>query len=115
MTRQLRTPRAERGQATVELVAMIPLLFVVVYAAVQLLVAGAAGQFAGHAAEAGVVAMLEGGDAAAAARGAVPGWSRSRMDVSVRGGVVRVAVVPSALVPGLARMLTAHSVARAGG
>ena len=74
--RRLERARRQRGQATVELVAMLPLLFVVAFAAAQLLMAGAAAEYAGHAAEAGAVALLEGRDAAAAARSAVPGWSQ---------------------------------------
>lgn len=109
-----RARACERGQATVELVAMIPLLFVVVFAAAQLLMAGAAAEYAGHAAEAGAVALLEGTDAAAAARGAVPGWSRSGIEVVVHGRSVRVAVRPQPLVPPLARLLTAHAHAEAG-
>jgi hypothetical protein len=106
--------RRESGQSTVELVAMLPLLLVVVLAATQLLVSGAASSYAGHAAEAGAVALLEGGDPVAAARDAVPGWSRSYMAVRVSGGVVRVSVEPAALVPPLAAALTAHAEARAG-
>lgn len=106
--------RREHGQSTVELVAMLPLLFAVVLACVQLLLAGAASDFAGHAAEAGAVAVLEGGDPAAAARAAVPGWARSRLEVDVRGGAVRVAVEPAAVVAPLAHALVAHAEARAG-
>jgi nitrogen fixation protein FixH len=106
--------RGQRGQSTVELVAMLPVLFAVVWAVAQLLLAGAASEYAGHAAEAGAVAMLEGGDPAAAARDAVPGWSRSRLVVEVDGAAVRVAVRPPSLVPALAVALTAHAQARAG-
>ncbi|MDX6666218.1 MAG: hypothetical protein QOG68_2424 [Solirubrobacteraceae bacterium] len=94
---------------------MLPLLFVVVMAVAQVLVAGAASEFAGHAAEAGAVALLEGGDPSAAARDAVPGWSRSRLDVHVHGRSVRVAVHPASLVPPLADALVAHAEAHAGG
>jgi hypothetical protein len=107
--------RGEGGQSTVELVAMLPLLLAVVVAAVQLLLAGAASEFAGHAAEAGAVALLEGADPVAAARAAVPGWSRGRVVVRVEGDAVRVAVLPAALVPPLAVALMAHAEARAGG
>lgn len=106
--------RGARGQATVELVAMMPLLFVVVFAAAQLLMAGAAAEYAGHAAEAGAVALLEGTDAVGAARAAVPGWSRSAIHVAVEGQTVRVAVKPPPLVPPLARLLTAHARAEVG-
>ena len=104
----------ERGQATVELVAMLPVVITVAFAVAQLLMAGAAKDFAGHAAEAGAVALLEGGDPAAAARAAVPGWSRSRLDVSVHGRSVRVTVRPTRLVPPLADALTVHAEAKAG-
>jgi hypothetical protein len=110
-----RVPTGQTGQATVELVAMIPLLFVVVLAAAQLMMAGAAGQYAGHAAEAAAVAVLEGGDPVAAARASVPDWSRADVDVSVHGERVRVAVRPRPLVPPLAKLLTTHAEARAGG
>jgi hypothetical protein len=104
----------ERGQSTVELVALLPVLLAVALAVAQLLLAGAASDDAGHAAEAGAVAFLEGGDPAAAARAALPGWSHGRIDVRVRGGSVTVAVHPVALVPPLAALLTAHASATAG-
>jgi hypothetical protein len=104
----------ERGQATVELVAMLPVCVAVAFAIAQLLMAGAASDYAGHAAEAGAVALLEGGDPAQAARDAVPGWSRSSLDVRVRGRSVQVTVRPTRLVPPLADLLTAHARARAG-
>jgi len=105
---------SERGQSTVELVGMLPVLLAVAFAIAQLLMAGAASEYAGHAAEAGAVALLEGGDPAAAARDAVPGWSRSSLDVRVHGRSVRVAVRPTRLVPPLADLLVAHAEAKAG-
>jgi hypothetical protein len=105
----------ESGQSTVELVAMLPLLVAVAFTVAQVLAAGAASEFAGHAAEAGAVALLQGGDPVQAARESVPGWSRSKLDVRVRGRSVRVAVRPAPLVPPLADLLTAHAEASAGG
>ena len=104
----------ERGQSTVELVGLLPLLLAVAFAVAQLLAAGAAREFAGHAAEAGALALLQGRDPVAAARAAVPGWSRSRLKVEVRGEAVHVAVRPAPLVPPLADTMTARSVARTG-
>lgn len=111
----------EEGQSTVELVALLPVLVAIAFAVAQLLMAGAAKEYAGHAAEAGAVALLEGGDpaaatrdAVAAARDAVPGWSRSRVDVRVRGHTIRVAVRPTGLVPPLADLLVARAEAKAG-
>ena len=110
----MRRPHGQAGQATVELVAVLPLLAAVALAAGQVLAAGAASSFAGHAAEAGAVAILEGGAAGDAARAAVPGWSRGRMEVAVEGKTVRVALRPPTLFPPLAGLLTAHATAVAG-
>jgi hypothetical protein len=114
MTRGARS-RGERGQSTVELVAMLPLLLAVGFACAQLLLAGAARELAGNAAEAAAVALLQGGDPEDAAREAMPGWSHGRLDVEVHGGTVRVALEPASLVPPLAGALTAHATAHAGG
>ena len=59
---------SERGQASVELVAVLPLAVVVALAAGQAVAAGAAAELAGHAAEAGAVALLQDGDPRRAAR-----------------------------------------------
>jgi Flp pilus assembly protein TadG len=114
MTAGLRRPAGETGQASVELAVLAPLLVVVVFAAAQLLAAGAAAALADHAAEAGAVALLEGTDPAAAARAAVPGWSRSRMAVAVEGRRVRVRLRPPAPVSALGGLLEAGGTADAG-
>jgi hypothetical protein len=106
--------RPESGQASVELVALAPLLVAVVLAAAQLLAAGAARELADHAAEAGAVALLQGGDPKAAARAAVPGWSRARVRVRVDGRRVRVRLRPRAVLPALAGMLESTGEAHAG-
>lgn len=105
---------AESGQATIELVILAPLLVAVVLAAAQLLAAGAAGELADHAAEAAAVAMLQGEDPTAAARDAVPGWSRTRMSVRIDGRRVRVRLRPLSPIPGLARVLESSRDADAG-
>ncbi len=104
----------ECGQASVELVALAPLLVIVVLAAAQVLAAGAARELADHAAEAGAVALLQGTDAKAAARDAVPGWSRGRLAVRVDGRRVRVRLRPRAFLPALGGMLEASGDADAG-
>ena len=106
--------RRDAGQASIELVALLPVLVAVGFAFAQLLMAGAAKDLAGHAAEAGAVALLQGADPEEAARDAVPGWSRSRLDIRVSGQTVRVAVRPPRLVPPLADLLVAHAEAKAG-
>lgn len=106
--------RAEAGQAAVELVALAPVIVAVVLAAAQLLAAGAARELADHAAEAGAVALLQESDPRAAAREAVPGWSRGRVVVRVDARRVRVRLRPRAFLPGLAGLLKASGEADAG-
>jgi len=106
--------RAERGQASIELVMVAPLLVLVVLSAAQLLAAGAARELADHAAEAAAVAVLQGADPKAAARDAVPGWSRDRITVRVDGRRVRVRLRPPSPIPALAELLEASREADAG-
>ncbi|MFN8204110.1 MAG: hypothetical protein U0S48_16240 [Solirubrobacteraceae bacterium] len=94
---------------------LLPILLAVTLAAAQLLAAGVANEVADHAAEAGALAILQGGDPADAARAAVPGWARERVDVAVSGTRVAVMVRPPSPFPGLADQLTAHASAHAGG
>ena len=113
-------PRAESrpagpgGQATVELVAILPLFVAVALAVGQLLAAGAAHELAGTAAESGAAAILQGLDPEKAATEALPGWSRARVDVQVAGRRVRVHVRPIPLIPGLADLLASTATADAG-
>jgi len=102
------------GQASVELVGVLPLVAVIALAVAQLLAAGAARELAGHAAEAGAAAILQHRDPGQAARAALPDWSRERMAVAVDGRVVRVVLRPPGLLPGLASALAAHAQADAG-
>ena len=95
----------ERGQASVELVALLPVLLLVAVAAVQMLVVGYSAVLAGNAAEAGALTLAARGDPEAAARSALPGWSRKRVEVAVKGGHVRVRVRPPVLLGPLAREL----------
>jgi hypothetical protein len=109
-----RRRRRECGQASVELVGLLPLAFLVALAIGQLLAAGAARELAGHAAEAGAVAMLQGGDPKAAAHDALPGWADDHLTIAVRERTVRVRLQPITVVPGLSDRLTATVVADAG-
>src|SRR4051812_50075611 len=72
---------SERGQASVELVAMLPLLLVVGLVGFQLLAAGYSAVLAGDAAEAGALALAGGADAEAAARAAGSGGGRAPIRV----------------------------------
>jgi len=109
-----RTDASQRGQASVELVVLVPLLVAIVLTVAQLLAAGAASELAGHASQAGAVALLEGEDPEAAARDAVPRWSRKRMDITVRGRSVRVRLRPPSPIPGIGDLLTSTRRADAG-
>jgi hypothetical protein len=82
------------GQSTVEVVGLLPLLLAVGLGVYSLLSAGAAQQAAGGAAEAGAVALLQGRDAAAAARAALTGWPRRRTRITLTGRRVTVRVTP---------------------
>ncbi len=106
--------RGPAGQATVELVALLPLAALIALAIGQLLAAGAARELAGNAAEAGAAAILQGTDPAAAARAALPGWSRDHATVRVTGRRVEVRLRPHALAPALADRLEATASADAG-
>ena len=105
---------AAAGQASVELVAMLPLLVGAALALGQLLAAGAARELAGHAAESAAIALGRGEDARAAARKALPGWSRDGLELDVKGRRVTATVRPVALVPPLAQRLESSVTADAG-
>jgi hypothetical protein len=101
------------GQATVEVVGLLPLIAVVAFAALQALAAGLAAELADHAAEAGAVAILEGGDAHDAAEHAIPGWSGAHVDVAVHGKTVRVRVRPPAVLRSVGDLLASTAEAKA--
>jgi hypothetical protein len=101
------------GQATVEVVGMLPLVAVVAFAALQALAAGLAAELADHAAEAGAVAILEGADPRDAAEHAIPGWSGAHVDVSVHAKTVRVRVRPPAVLRSVGDLLASTAEAKA--
>ncbi|MFL5819185.1 MAG: hypothetical protein ACJ76S_00680 [Solirubrobacteraceae bacterium] len=106
--------RSRQGQSTVEVVALLPVLAVAGLALLQLLAAGAAAEYAGHAAEAGAVAILQGRDPAAAARASLPSWSARRVEIRVSGDRVEVRLQPPALMARVGALLTATARANAG-
>jgi pilus assembly protein CpaE len=97
---------AQSGQASVELLGVLPSLIALALAAFQLLAVGYASVLAGSAAEAGALALAAGGDPRAGAREALPGWSRARAEVRVSGGEVGVRLRPPALIRALGERLT---------
>jgi hypothetical protein len=91
---------SEAGQASVELVALLPALVLCAALAVQALAAGWALWAAGNAARAGARAEHVGADGEAVARRALPGRLRDGALVRVDDGV-RVRVPVPALLPGV--------------
>lgn len=86
--------RADRGQATIEVLALVPVLVAVGLGLLQLLAVGYASVLAGSAAEAGALALAAEADPRAGVREALPGWSRERALISVDGGRVTVRLRP---------------------
>ena len=84
----------ETGQASVELLAGLPALIAAGLVAFQLLAVGYAASLAGDAAEAGAMAIAAGKPPAPAVRGALPGWTRSRVKLDVNGGALTVRLRP---------------------
>ena len=87
--------RSESGQASVELVALLPLVAVIAFGMWQAVVAGQAAWLAASSARAAARAGAIGGDARAAAASVLPGALRAglRVDGPSKGTVrVRVAV-----------------------
>ena len=91
--------RRTRGQASLELLAGVPALFLAALIAFQLLVTAYTLHLADGAAEAGALAVAAGGNAEPAARGALPGWARDGATVAVGAGRVEVAIRPPAPLP----------------
>ena len=87
----------ERGQATVELLAAIPLLLLAGAIALQLLLAGYALTLADGAAEAGGLALAAGRPAESAAEESLPSWAEDRAEIAVHGGEVTVRLAPPSL------------------
>lgn len=104
---------AERGQASVELVAALPALLLAALVALQLLAAGYALTLADGAAEAGALALAAGGSAPEAARAALPGWARDDVDVEVGDGTVSVRLRPPSPFRAVAERLAVTSSASA--
>ena len=108
---------SERGQATIELIAAIPLLLLAGAIALQLLLAGYALTLADGAAEAGALALAAGRPARSAAEGSLPAWAEDKAEVAVRGGEVTVRLAPPSLLAAVGDHLvvTGNSFARPAG
>ena len=106
--------RGERGQAMVELLALLPAVLLVGLVCLQLLAVGYAKVLAGAAAEAGALALAAGTDPRAGAREALPGWARARARVVVAAGRVDVRMRPPAALHFLGRALEVEATAAVG-
>ena len=85
--------RAERGQASVELVAIVPFVLLVGAVLWQLAIAGHAAWLGANAARVAARARAIGGDEERAARSALPAYLQRGLEVDRhRSGAVRVAV-----------------------
>ncbi len=94
-----------RGQAAIELLALVPALVALGLGALQLLAVGYASVLAGAAAEAGALALAGESDPRAAAKQALPGWSEAQAEVAVSDGRVRVRLRPPSPLKALAERL----------
>lgn len=97
--------RRERGQVSIELMGMLPLLAIGLIAALQLIFAVATVQSTATAARAAARTVSQGSDPVTAAERAVPDWVRNKMTVTVTGGAdpgVQVTTRVPILLPGIA-------------
>jgi hypothetical protein len=102
------------GQASVELVALLPLTLLIGLAILTLLAARAASGQAAAAAQAGAMALIQDTDARAAARAALPPAARGRATIEVQGRAIAVTVRPATELDFLANALAATASADAG-
>jgi hypothetical protein len=110
----MRLLRAESGQSSVELVALLPLALVVGLAVMSLLAARTAAGQAAAAAQAGAMALIQDTDAKSAARAALPPRARSGAEITLRGRRIKVTVHPPARLPFLTEALASTAAADAG-
>ena len=107
-----------RGQASIELLGLLPLVGVIALVAMTVIASHTAGEQAGEAAEAGALVLLQGGadDPRTAAEQALDESARKRATITVSGRSVRVRVRPRLAVPipGLADQLAGEAHADAG-
>jgi hypothetical protein len=104
--------RAEDGQASVELVALLPLLAVLAAVLWQAVLAGQAAWLAGTAARAAARAEAVGGDPAAAARRVLPARLVHGLGVKAGGDGSVTVSVPVPLAVGHGRLATIVEQAR---
>jgi hypothetical protein len=107
-------PGGAAGQATVELIALLPLLVTLTLGLFTFLAADRAHEQAAEAAQAGARALLNARDPQEAACSALGRAPRCRRGVRVSGRAVTVRVRPNGPFAGLNRTLEAVETAKAG-
>jgi uncharacterized protein (UPF0333 family) len=105
--------RSSRGQSTVEVAALVPLVVLVAFAAYALLATLRAQDAAHHAAANGARAVLQARDGATAARESLPERDRRHATIHARDGRVTVIVRPR-LPLSLGGRLAVRAIAEAG-
>lgn len=101
------------GQASIELVAGLPVLLLAALISLQLLVAGYSLTLADGAAEAGALALASGHPLQPAVRDALPAWAEHDVDIAVSGGEVTVRVRSPSPLPSIGDRLVVTSSAAA--
>ena len=109
MTASGRRIPGESGQATLELLAGIPVLVLAGLVALQLLATGYSLSLADGAAEAGAMALASGKPPRPAVRDALPGWAQRRAHVNVDGGRLTVRLEPPSPLNAIAQRLAVTS------
>lgn len=99
----------EHGQASVELLAAVPVLLTGALICLQLLATGYSLTLADGAAEAGAIALASDLPPEPAVEAALPGWARERIEVEIREGRVTVRLEPPSALAALGRALEVRS------
>jgi hypothetical protein len=100
---------SERGQASLELLATLPVVIVAGVLCLQLLAAGYALTLADGAAEAGAVALASELPPEPAVEAALPNWAKERVAVDRDGGRVTVSLSPPSPFVAIGRALEVSS------
>jgi hypothetical protein len=106
--------RRDAGQASVELVALLPIVLIIGVAILTLLAARAASGQAAAVAQVGAVALIQDEDAREAARDALPPDARRRATIHLDGRALTVTVRPETRIGFLGDALSATASANAG-
>ncbi|MCX6388920.1 MAG: pilus assembly protein [Solirubrobacterales bacterium] len=96
----MRRLQLESGQATIELIMVLPIVFALGWGVWQVSLAGRAAQLAATAARAGARAVSLGADPKTAVIRALPSWEAGRVRLETRDGAVTARLpVPSVGLP----------------